>query len=191
MPQPVILPSATGVTSWPGIPPSPRGVTSQPGILPEHHGVMSQPPSQCWGRDTTAWHGLQCHCSATTYCYPPPSATTVESRPNTPSGATAVKSGLVWGTWTCRRGSVKEATGYFLLVMVGTMRGGCPGRRKGSSTVSLASSGVRQVAAGTRCGGCGAWPARGGPRGVTAGLAPHWIPGQILSLGPYPGSGRR
>lgn len=53
------------------------------------------------------------------------------------------------GTWTCRWESVKEATGYFLLVMVGTGTGGRPGRRKGSGTVCLALNGVCHWAVGT------------------------------------------
>lgn len=62
---------------------------------------------------------------------------------------------------------MKEATGYFLLVMVGTGTGGRPGRRKGSGTVSLALNGVCQRAAGTRHRGD-----MGGPSRATSTQAP-------------------
>lgn len=65
---------------------------------------------------------------------------------------------------------MKEATGYLALVMVGTMRGGCPGRRKGSSTVFFRSSGVRQAAVGTRHRGWGAGDTGGHRGGASAPL---------------------
>lgn len=81
---------------------------------------------------------------------------------------------------------MKEATGYFLLVMVGTRRGGRPGRRKGSGTVCLTSSGVRQAAVGTWHQGCRGQRGPGGPGGATSGSAPCRIPGQVPE--PSPGA---
>lgn len=46
---------------------------------------------------------------------------------------------------------MKEATGYFLLVIVSTSTGRCPWRMKGSSTVCLVLNGFCHRAVGTQC----------------------------------------